>query len=142
MSKKIIIVGGVAGGMSAETRLRRLIDDAEITVYEKGPYVSFANCGLRYYVSGEFSEYDSLIVQAPEKLKARFDSNNQQNSEILSIDSKNKTIQVRQGEEIITDPYDELILSPGAKPFIPPIENLDEAENVFSLRNIPDLDAL
>lgn len=142
MSKKIVIVGGVAGGMSAATRLRRLMDDAEITVYEKGPYVSFANCGLPYYVSGEISEYDSLVVQTPEKLKARFDLNIQPNSEVLSIDPKNKTIQVKQGEETITDSYDDLILSPGAKPFIPPIENLEEAKNVFSLRNIPDLDAI
>ena len=142
MSKKIVIVGGVAGGMSAATRLRRLMDDAEITVYEKGPYVSFANCGLPYYVSGEISEYDSLVVQTPEKLKARFDLNIQPNSEVLSIDPENKTIQVKQGEETITDSYDDLILSPGAKPFIPPIENLEEAKNVFSLRNIPDLDAI
>lgn len=140
--KKVIIVGGVAGGMSAATRLRRLMDDAEITVYEKGPYVSFANCGLPYYVSGEISEYDSLVVQTPEKLKARFDLNIQPNSEVLSIDPKNKTVQVKQGEKTITDSYDDLILSPGAKPFIPPIENLEEAENVFSLRNIPDLDAI
>lgn len=142
MSKKIVIVGGVAGGMSAATRLRRLMDDAEITVYEKGPYVSFANCGLPYYVSGEISEYDSLVVQTPEKLKARFDLNIQPNSEVLSIDPESKTIQVKQGEETITDSYDDLILSPGAKPFIPPIENLEEAKNVFSLRNIPDLDAI
>lgn len=142
MSKKIVIVGGVAGGMSAATRLRRLMDDAEITVYEKGPYVSFANCGLPYYVSGEISEYDSLVVQTPEKLKARFDLNIQPNSEVLSIDPESKTIQVKQGEETITDSYDDLILSPGAKPFIPSIENLEEAKNVFSLRNIPDLDAI
>lgn len=142
MSKKIVIVGGVAGGMSAATRLRRLMDDAEITVYEKGPYVSFANCGLPYYVSGEISEYDSLVVQTPEKLKARFDLNIQPNSEVLSIDPESKTIQVKQGEETITDSYDDLILSPGAKPFIPPIENIEEAKNVFSLRNIPDLDAI
>lgn len=142
MSKKIIIVGGVAGGMSAATRLRRLMDDAEITVYDKGPYVSFANCGLPYYVSGEISEYDRLVVQTPEKLKARFDLNVQPNSEVFSIDPINKTIQVKQGEEIITDSYDELVLSPGAKPFIPPIENLEKAKNVFSLRNLPDLDAI
>jgi len=142
MSKKIVIVGGVAGGMSAATRLRRLMDDAEITVYEKGPYVSFANCGLPYYVSGEISEYDSLVVQTPEKLKARFDLNIQPNSEVLSIDPESKTIQVKQGEETVTDSYDDLILSPGAKPFIPPIENIEEAKNIFSLRNIPDLDAI
>lgn len=142
MSKKIVIVGGVAGGMSAATRLRRLMDDAEITVYEKGPYVSFANCGLPYYVSGEISEYDSLVVQTPEKLKARFDLNIQPNSEVLSIDPESKTIQVKQGEQTVTDSYDDLILSPGAKPFIPPIENIEEAKNVFSLRNIPDLDAI
>lgn len=142
MSKKIIIVGGVAGGMSAATRLRRLMGDAEITVYEKGPYVSFANCGLPYYVSGEISEYESLVVQTPEALNARFALNIQPNSEVLAIQPDEKTITVKQGEEIVTDSYDELILSPGAKPFIPPIKNLDSAKNVFSLRNIPDLDAI
>ena len=142
MSKKIIIVGGVAGGMSAATRLRRLMGDAEITVYEKGPYVSFANCGLPYYVSGEISEYESIVVQTPEALNARFALNIQPNSEVLAIQPDEKTITVKQGEEIVTDSYDELILSPGAKPFIPPIENLDSAKNVFSLRNIPDLDAI
>src|SRR5699024_2399292 len=124
MSKKIIIVGGDAGGMSAATRLRRLMGDAEITDYEKGPYVSFANCGLPYYVSEEISEYESIVVQTPEALNALFALNIQPNSEVLAIQPDEKTITVKQVEEIVTDSYDELILSPGAKPFIPPIEDL------------------
>lgn len=142
MTKKIIIIGGVAGGMSAATRLRRLMDDAEITVYEKGPHVSFANCGLPYYVSGEISEYDSLVVQTAEGLKDRFDLTIRPNHEVLSVHPENKTVTVKHNGEVFTDNYDDLILSPGAKPFIPPIENLAEAKNVFSLRNIPDLDQI
>ncbi len=142
MSKKIIIVGGVAGGMSAATRLRRLMDDAEITIYEKGPYVSFANCGLPYYVSGEIEAYESLVVQTPEALRNRFDLDVRPNHEVLSINPENKTIEVQYDSEIFTDSYDELILSPGARPFIPSIDHLDKTENVFSLRNIPDLDKI
>lgn len=140
--KKIIIVGGVAGGMSAATRLRRLMEDAEIIVFEKGPYVSFANCGLPYYVSGEISDRAALLVQTPEQLKARFNIEARVNQEVIAIDSDKKTVQVKTHEMTYWESYDELILSPGAKPFVPAIEGLDQASNVFSLRNIPDLDKI
>lgn len=140
--KKIIIVGGVAGGMSAATRLRRLMEDAEIIVFEKGPYVSFANCGLPYYVSGEIADRDALLVQTPEQLKARFNIEARVNQEVIAIDSDKKAVQVKTHEMTYWESYDELILSPGAKPFVPAIEGLDQASNVFSLRNIPDLDKI
>ncbi|MGT2910783.1 FAD-dependent oxidoreductase [Streptococcus cameli] len=139
---KILIVGGVAGGMSAATRLRRLMEDAEIIVFDKGPYVSFANCGLPYHVSGEIAERSSLLVQTPERLKARFNLDVRPESEVLSIDPENKSIVVQTKTETYTESYDKLILSPGAKPFLPPMTGLDQAENVFTLRSIPDLDQI
>ncbi|MGP6139313.1 MULTISPECIES: FAD-dependent oxidoreductase [unclassified Jeotgalibaca] len=139
---KIVIVGGVAGGMSAATRLRRLMEDAEIIIFEKGPYVSFANCGLPYYVSGEISERDQLLVQTPESLRARFNLDVRPYHEVLAVDSENQTVTVKNQEGTFTESFDKLILSPGATPFVPPMNGLDEATNVFSLRNVPDLDAI
>ena len=139
---RVVIVGGVAGGMSAATRLRRLSEEIEIIVLEKGPYVSFANCGLPYYVSGEISDRSELILQTPEQLKKRFNIDVYPETEAISIDRKNKTIVTNSKgkEEQIT--YDKLILSPGAEPVIPPIEGLAEATNVYTLRNVPDVDKI
>lgn len=139
---KIVIVGGVAGGMSAATRLRRLMEDAEIVVLEKGPYVSFANCGLPYYVSGEISEREDLIVQSPQALQARFSLDVRPEHEVVGIQPSAKTVTVKNGDRSFTESYDYLILSPGAKPFIPPIDGLKDATNVFSLRNVPDVDRI
>lgn len=139
---RIVIIGGVAGGMSAATRLRRLNETAEIIVLEKGPYVSFANCGLPYYVAGEIDERTDLLVQTPETLQARFDLDVRPNSEAISIDSNNKEVVVQTDQETYTLGYDKLILSPGAKPFIPPAKGLEEAENIFTLRSVPDVDAI
>ncbi len=139
---KIIIVGGVAGGMSAATRLRRLMEDAEIIVFDRGPYVSFANCGLPYHVSGEIAERGSLLVQTPERLKARFELDVRPETEIIAINTQEKTVTARHEGKKYTETYDKLILSPGAKPFIPQMPGLEQAENVFSLRNIPDLDKI
>lgn len=139
---RVVIVGGVAGGMSAATRLRRLSEEIKIIVLEKGPYVSFANCGLPYYVSGEISDRSELILQTPEQLKKRFNIDVYPETEAISIDRKNKTIVTKSKgkEEQIT--YDKLILSPGAEPVIPPIEGLAEATNVYTLRNVPDVDKI
>ena len=139
---RIVILGGVAGGMSAATRLRRLNETAEVIVLEKGPYVSFANCGLPYYVAGEIDERTDLLVQTPETLQARFDLDVRPNSEAISIDSNNKEVVVQTDQETYTLGYDKLILSPGAKPFIPPAKGLEEAENIFTLRSVPDVDAI
>ena len=139
---KIIIVGGVAGGMSAATRLRRLMEDAEIVIFEKGPFVSFANCGLPYYISGEIAERDALLVQTPESLKARFNLDVRPSHEVVKISPEEHTVTVAHDGSEFTEQYDKLILSPGAKPFIPEIEGLSEATNVFTLRNVPDLDQI
>ena len=139
---KIIIVGGVAGGMSAATRLRRLMEDAEITIFEKGPFVSFANCGLPYYVSGEIANRDSLLVQTPESLKARFNLDVRPFHEVISISPAEHTVTVQHDGQEFTESYDKLVLSPGAKPFVPTIEGLAEAKNAYTLRNVPDLDEI
>ncbi len=142
MIEKILIVGGVAGGMSAATRLRRLNENAEIIVFEKGPYVSFANCGLPYYVGGEIAEREKLIVQSAKALKNRFNLEVHENSEVIAIDSEGKKVTVVSNGESYVESYDKLILSPGAKPLIPQIKGLNQATNVFSLRNIPDVDKI
>ena len=139
---KIIIVGGVAGGMSAATRLRRLKEDAEIIIFEKGPFVSFANCGLPYYVSGEIANREDLLVQTPESLKARFRLDVRPFHEVTAISPDQHTVTVRHDGKEFTESYDKLILSPGAKPFVPPIEGLETAENIYTLRNVPDLDEI
>ena len=142
MTEKILIVGGVAGGMSAATRLRRLQEKAEIIVFEKRPYVSFANCGLPYYVGGEIEERENLIVQSSKALQKRFNLDVRENSEVTAIDSKEKKITVLSNGKSYFESYDKLILSPGAKPFVPQIKGLDLANNVFTLRNIPDVDKI
>lgn len=138
----VVIIGGVAGGMSAATRLRRLSEEIEITVLEKGPYVSFANCGLPYYVSGEISERSVLILQSPEQLKKRFNIDVHTETEALEIDRQAKSVRINaKGEEAVIN-YDRLILSPGAQPVVPEIEGLAQATNVHTLRNVPDVDKI
>lgn len=142
MSKKIIIVGGVAGGMSAATRLRRLMEDAQIIIFEKGPFVSFANCGLPYYLSGEIKDRQSLLVQTPASLQARFGLDVRPFHEVLAIHPESKTVTVKNDTQTFTESYDALILSPGAKPVVPPIPGLAAATNVYTLRNVPDVDQI
>lgn len=137
---KIVIVGGVAGGMSAATRLRRLKEDAEIIVFEKGPYVSFANCGLPYYLSGEISERENLLVQTPESLAARFQLDVRPNHEVTAVFPDEKKVEVLSGGKKWQESYDVLLLSPGAKPVKPAISGLAEAKNVYTVRNVPDID--
>lgn len=137
---KIVIVGGVAGGMSAATRLRRLKEDAEIIVFEKGPYVSFANCGLPYYLSGEISERENLLVQTPESLAARFQLDVRPNHEVTAVFPDEKKVEVLSDGKKWQESYDVLLLSPGAKPVKPAISGLAEAKNVYTVRNVPDID--
>ena len=135
---KVVIVGGVAGGASAAARLRRLDESAEIIMFERGEYISFANCGLPYYIGGEITKKSALTLQTPQSFNARFNVDVRVNSEVTSIDPKTKTVTVRskdRGE--YTESYDKLILSPGAAPIRPPMEGADNAR-VFTLRNIPD----
>ncbi len=135
---KVVIVGGVAGGASAAARLRRLDESAEIIMFERGEYISFANCGLPYYIGGEITKKSALTLQTPQSFNARFNVDVRVNSEVTSIDPKAKTVTVRskdRGE--YAESYDKLILSPGAAPIRPPMEGADNAR-VFTLRNIPD----
>jgi NADPH-dependent 2,4-dienoyl-CoA reductase/sulfur reductase-like enzyme/rhodanese-related sulfurtransferase len=137
---RIVIVGGVAGGMSAATRARRLDETASITVFEMGPYVSYANCGIPYALGEVIKDDAALILQTPKGFKDRFNINAHVNTEVLSINRENRTVDVRLvGSETIQQfPYDKLILSQGAEPFCPPIEGID-LPNVFTLHTIPDL---
>lgn len=138
---KIVIIGGVAGGMSAATRLRRLNEKAEIIVLEKSGYVSYANCGLPYFVGGVIENENSLLLQTPESLHQRFALDVRIKSEALSIDKENKTVQVKNlaNNEVYELSYDKLILSPGASPVVPPITGV---ENSFTLRNVEDVERI
>ena len=141
MKKKIVVVGGVAGGMSFATRYRRLNIDDDIVVFEKGPYVSFANCGLPYFMSGEIPSRTRLLVVKEKDLVKRFRLDIRSNSEVVSIDPSKKTLQYLKDGISHTQDYDELILSPGAKPIIPVIPGIDQLPH-FELRNIPHLDSI
>jgi NADPH-dependent 2,4-dienoyl-CoA reductase/sulfur reductase-like enzyme/rhodanese-related sulfurtransferase len=135
--KKIVIVGGVAGGMSAATRLRRLDNDAQITVLERSGYVSYANCGLPYYIGGVIEKESSLLLQTPESLHKRFNLDVRTQSEVVQIDTKSKSVKVRSlsTQEEYEMPYDKLVLSPGATPIVPPIKGIERA---FTLRTVED----
>ena len=143
MKKKILIVGGVAGGASAATRLRRLSEEDEIIMFEKGPHVSFSNCGLPYHLSGEIEEVGKLLLMSPEKFKVQYNIEARVNSEVLSIDRENKEIEVKDyiNNKVYRENYDKLILSPGAKPIVPNIKGMDKV-NVFTIRNVVDIDKL
>ncbi|MBS5949919.1 MAG: FAD-dependent oxidoreductase [Clostridium sp.] len=141
--KKILIVGGVAGGASAAARLRRLSEEDQIIMFEKGPHVSFSNCALPYHLSGVIEEADKLVLMSPEKFKAQYNIEARVSSEVLSIDRKNKEIEVKNylTGDIYRESYDKLILSPGAKPIVPNIPGIDKV-NVFTIRNVVDIDKL
>ncbi|WP_250455772.1 FAD-dependent oxidoreductase [Clostridium tertium] len=143
MKKKILIVGGVAGGASAAARLRRLSEEDEIIMFEKGPHVSFSNCALPYHLSGIIDEADKLVLMSPEKFKAQYNIEARVNSEVISIDKKNKELEIKntQTGEIYRENYDKLILSPGAKPIVPNIPGIEKV-NMFTIRNVVDIDKL
>lgn len=144
MSKKIIIVGGVAGGASTAARLRRLDEHANIIMFEKGEYISFANCGLPYHIGGTISEREKLIVTSVESMSNKFNIDIRNFSEVVKIDKKNKTVTVKNHKtnEIYEENYDNLVLSPGASPIKPPISGINDCDNLFILRNIPDTDKI
>ncbi|MCF2612727.1 FAD-dependent oxidoreductase [Fusobacterium perfoetens] len=140
--KKVLIVGGVAGGASTATRLRRLNEDLEIILFEKGQHVSFANCGLPYHIGGVIENRESLLVQTPESLKERFNLDIRVNSEVISVNSQEKSVMVKtkNGEEY-KESFDYLVLAPGAKPLVPPIDGIG-GKNIYTLRNVTDLDKI
>lgn len=144
MKKKIIIVGGVAGGATAAARLRRISEDTEIILVERGEYISFANCGLPYYIGETIKDRSKLLVQTVEGMSERFKLDIRNQSEVISIDTENKSVTIKnlQTDELYTETYDKLLLSPGAKPIIPPIPGLNENDTLFTLRNIPDTDKI
>lgn len=140
---RILIVGGVAGGMSTAARLRRNSEQDEIIVFERGEHVSFANCGLPYYIGGEIKDRDNLFVQTAEAFHRRFNVDVRVKNEVLAIDRKNKQLKIkdRATGETYKENYDKLVLSPGAKPVVPNIPGIDHP-GIFRLRNIPDTDAI
>jgi len=140
---KTLIIGGVAGGASTATRLRRMDEEAEIVIIERGKYISFANCGLPYHIGKVIPERDKLLVVTPEKLKDTFNIDARVEQEAVRIDRAKKTVTIRElnsGREY-TEKYDKLVLSPGASPIVPPIEGAQK-EGVFTLRSIPDMDRI
>jgi NADPH-dependent 2,4-dienoyl-CoA reductase/sulfur reductase-like enzyme len=143
MPQKVLIIGGVAGGASAAARLRRLDESAEIIIFERGEYISFANCGLPYYIGNVIRERNRLIVQTPENMKKRFNIDVRTRSEVIKIDRDNKVIEVldRSNGNRYKESYDHLVISTGAEPFRPKIDGID-SERVFSLRDIPNTDKI
>ena len=143
MDKKIIIVGGVAGGMSCAARLRRLDEELSITVFEKGPDVSFANCGMPYFIGGEIGDRACMHVQTGEGIHARYGIDVYTRHEVLCIDRENKQVTVKKLEtgETFTQTYDNLVLAPGAEPLRPPIPGAGD-ERAFVLNNLVDMDAI
>lgn len=139
--KKIIVVGGVAGGASFAARMRRLDETAQIIMFEKGEYISFANCGLPYHIGETIAERDNLIIQTPKQFKARFNIDVRIKSEVTEIDTSKSMVTVKSGELIYEESYDYLVLSPGAEPVRPPIPGID-SKRIYSLRTIPDMDRI
>lgn len=143
MPKKILIVGGVAGGASTAARARRLSEDAEIIMFERGEFVSFANCGLAYHIAGDIADRGNLLLQTPESFLARFNVDVRVMNEVLSINREDKIVTVKNlsDNKQYTESYDFLLLSPGASPVVPPIPGIDNPIT-HSLRNIPDMDKI
>ncbi|OUL07532.1 CoA-disulfide reductase [Sedimentibacter sp. SX930] len=144
MKRKIVIIGGVAGGATAAARLRRLNEEDEIVIFEKGEYISFANCGLPYHIGGVIQERDNLLLETVGGMAKKFNIGIKNFSEVVKINRGKKTITVKH---VITgatteESYDKLIISTGAKPIKPAIEGIEDAQNVFTLRNIPDMDKI
>lgn len=136
---KTVIVGGVAGGASAAARLRRLDENAEIVIFERSGYISYANCGLPYYISGVITDKEELTLQSPQSFKSRFNIDVRVNHEIVKINPDIKTVTVKnlKSGECFDESYDKLILSPGAKAAVPPLDGVDSGK-IFTLRTVED----
>jgi len=140
--KRILVVGGVAGGASAAAKARRVDELAEIHVFERGPYISFANCGLPYFIAGEIADRAELLIMTPERFWARSRVHAHVNHEVIAINRAAKTIRVKDPDGAERDErYDKLILSQGARPIVPPLPGVD-LPHVFTLRDIPDMDRI
>ena len=141
--KKILIIGGVAGGASTAARLRRHSEEDRIIMFEKGPHVSFSNCGLPYHLSGMISEVEKLVLMSPQKFLAQYNIEARVNNEVIEIDRENKEVVVKDTvtKKTYRESYDKLVLSMGAKPIVPKFEGLDSV-NVFTIRNVVDINRL
>ena len=137
---KIVIIGGVAGGATAAARIRRLDEHAEIVVIERSGFVSYANCGLPYYIGEVIEDPEELTLQTPESFKRRFRIDVRVESEAVAVDTKNKKVTVKDisSGKTYDEDYDKLIISTGAKPFIPDLPGTDDNERIFSLRTVED----
>ncbi|HNX66533.1 MAG TPA: FAD-dependent oxidoreductase, partial [Bacteroidales bacterium] len=140
---KYLIVGGVAGGATTAARLRRLDEKCEIVIFEKGEYISYANCGLPYYIGGTIAERDKLFVQTPASFGTRFNLDVRTMNEVTAIDRANRQVTVMdlKSGKAYSETYDKLILSPGAEPVRPPLPGINQ-EGIFTLRNVPDTDRI
>ncbi len=140
MSKKYVIIGGVAGGASTAARLRRLDEDAQIIMFEKGPHVSFSNCCLPYRLSDKIKAHENLVLMSPLKFKNQYNIDARTDSEVVSIDRTNKTVTVNDLKEnkTYTESYDKLIIAPGANAIVPPIKGIENA-NIFIVKNVVDV---
>lgn len=139
---KYVIVGGVAGGATAAARIRRIDEHAEIVLFEKGEHISYANCGLPYYIGGSIADRDKLFVMTPQSFGRRFRIDVRTGSEVVRIDRAAKCVSVREaGGRVYDEPYDKLLLSPGASPVRPPLPGID-SDGIFTLRNVADTDAV
>ena len=139
---KYAIIGGVAGGATAAARLRRIDEQAEIILLEKGKYISYANCGLPYYIGGVIAEREKLLVQTPASFGKRFRIDVRVENEVIAIDPEKKTLTIRKADgKEYEETYDKLLLSPGANPVKPPLEGID-SEGIFTLRNVEDTDRI
>ena len=141
--KKVLIIGGVAGGATAAARLRRLDEQAQIIMVERGEYISFANCGLPYYIGGIITDRNRLLVTTAESMRSRYQIDVRPCTEARRIDPEKKDVELYDfaAQKTYMESYDELVLSPGATPIRPPIEGIDDPR-IFTLRNIPDTDAI
>ena len=142
MGLKYVIVGGVAGGATAAARIRRNTEEAEIVLFEKGEYISYANCGLPYYIGGVIEDRSCLFVQTPQAFGKRFNIDVRTGSEVTAVNVAEKTVTVRctDGKEY-TEQYDKLLLSPGASPVRPSLKGID-SKGIFTLRNVNDTDRI
>ncbi|MGI9583963.1 MAG: NAD(P)/FAD-dependent oxidoreductase, partial [Acidimicrobiia bacterium] len=138
-NQKVVIVGGVAGGASCAARLRRLDENAQILMVERGPYVSYANCGLPYHVGGTIEQESDLLVATEETFREQFAIDVRTRCEVVGVSPQQKTVELKNHDtgEVTTEAYDKLVLSPGAAPLRPPLPGID-LPGIFSVRTVPD----
>src|SRR5690625_3444470 len=143
MKKKVVIIGGVAGGASVAARVRRLDEQAEVIMFERGPHVSFSNCSLPYHLSGIVEDSQKLVLMDPEIFKSRYNIEARVNQEVVKINRDEKTITIKDfvADKTYEEDYDTLVLSPGASPIRPNLEGINN-KNVFTVRNVVDIERL